>query len=71
MNFRRRTRTPEAPEEGTVETRSEATLAREYSESRLQTVQEAWPEVTSIAETFRKMRMDNHFAARIKEAHQP
>lgn len=49
---------------------TEASLARKYSEDRLQTVQEAWPEVRSISEAFKKIRVENHFAERIREAHQ-
>lgn len=57
------TETVEAPE-------TEAALARRYSEERLQTVQEAWPEVRNISEAFKRIRVENHFAERIREAHQ-
>lgn len=59
-----------AVEEASSPPETEASLARKYSEERLQTVQESWPEVRTISETFKKIRVENHFAERIREAHQ-
>lgn len=48
---------------------SEAILARQRAEERLAEVQGFWPEVRAVAESFRKLRTENHFAERMKGAH--
>lgn len=48
---------------------TEAALAREKSESRLREVQGFWPEIRSMADSFRSLRTENHFSERIGGAH--
>jgi hypothetical protein len=49
---------------------TEAALARQKSESRLREVQGFWPEIRALADSFRSLRTENHFADRLGKAHE-